>query len=83
VGFPNRVLDLRQDGRLRIYGDVQESREAAGATLEHTHSQLIALPVFPRSSRKRSTARDPISNTKSAASSATSFSRSCERTRGW
>jgi len=42
--FKNRVLDLRQDRRLRYTVLFKNHGEAAGASLEHTHSQLIALP---------------------------------------
>lgn len=46
--FRSRVLDLRQDRRLRYTVMFKNHGEAAGATLEHTHSQLIALPVVPK-----------------------------------
>jgi UDPglucose--hexose-1-phosphate uridylyltransferase len=45
--FRARVLDLRNDKRLRYVLLFKNQGEAAGATLEHTHSQLIALPVVP------------------------------------
>jgi UDPglucose--hexose-1-phosphate uridylyltransferase len=44
----DRVLDLKKDTRLRYVLLFKNHGEAAGATLEHTHSQLIALPVIPR-----------------------------------
>lgn len=46
--FKNRVTDLRQDRRLRYTVLFKNHGEAAGASLEHTHSQLIALPVVPK-----------------------------------
>ncbi len=46
--FRDRMLDLRQDGRLRSIIVFKNQGEAAGATLEHSHSQLIALPILPR-----------------------------------
>lgn len=46
--FRERVLDLRKDQRLRYVLLFKNHGEAAGATLEHTHSQLIALPVVPK-----------------------------------
>jgi UDPglucose--hexose-1-phosphate uridylyltransferase len=50
--FKNRVLDLRQDRRLRYTVLFKNHGEAAGASLEHTHSQLIALPVVPKRVRE-------------------------------
>lgn len=46
--FRERVEDLKKDGRLRYVLLFKNHGEAAGATLEHTHSQLIALPVVPK-----------------------------------
>lgn len=46
--FRDRVLDLKKDRRLRYVLIFKNQGEAAGATLEHTHSQLIALPVVPK-----------------------------------
>jgi UDPglucose--hexose-1-phosphate uridylyltransferase len=46
--FRDRVLDLRRDVRLRHILLFKNHGEAAGGVLEHTHSQLIALPVVPR-----------------------------------
>ncbi|MBM4333081.1 MAG: galactose-1-phosphate uridylyltransferase [Deltaproteobacteria bacterium] len=45
--FRERMLDLRRDTRLRYAMLFKNHGEAAGATLEHTHSQLIALPIVP------------------------------------
>ncbi|MEO7650011.1 MAG: galactose-1-phosphate uridylyltransferase [Bryobacteraceae bacterium] len=45
--FRDRVLDLRRDKRLRYAVLFKNHGSPAGATLEHTHSQLIALPVIP------------------------------------
>ena len=45
--FRDRVLDLKRDFRLRYFVLFKNHGEMAGATLEHTHSQLIALPVVP------------------------------------
>jgi len=50
--FRNRALDLRQDHRLRYAVMFKNHGEAAGASLEHTHSQLIALPVIPKRVRE-------------------------------
>ena len=46
--FRDRVNDLKNDRRLRYVLLFKNHGEAAGATLEHTHSQLIALPVVPK-----------------------------------
>ena len=45
--FRERVLDLKQDRRFRYILIFKNHGAAAGATLEHTHSQLIALPIVP------------------------------------
>ena len=45
--FQQRVLDLQKDRRFRYIMIFKNHGEAAGATLEHTHSQLIALPIIP------------------------------------
>ncbi|HEY6292796.1 MAG TPA: galactose-1-phosphate uridylyltransferase [Terriglobia bacterium] len=46
--YRDRMLDLKQDRRLKYILVFKNHGEAAGATLEHTHSQLIALPVIPK-----------------------------------
>jgi UDPglucose--hexose-1-phosphate uridylyltransferase len=46
--FRDRILDLKRDQRLRYVLFFKNHGESAGATLEHSHSQLIALPVVPR-----------------------------------
>ncbi len=48
TAWRDRILDLRQDGRLKSIMVFKNHGEAAGATLEHSHSQLIALPILPR-----------------------------------
>jgi UDPglucose--hexose-1-phosphate uridylyltransferase len=45
--YRERILDLKQDRRLRYILIFKNHGAAAGATLEHTHSQLIALPIVP------------------------------------
>jgi len=49
--FRERVLDLKQDTRFRSILIFKNHGVAAGASLEHPHSQLIALPVVPRTVR--------------------------------
>jgi UDPglucose--hexose-1-phosphate uridylyltransferase len=46
--FRDRIADLKNDRRLRYVLLFKNHGESAGATLEHTHSQLIALPVVPK-----------------------------------
>jgi len=46
--FKARVVDLRNDLRFRYILLFKNHGSAAGATLDHSHSQLIALPVTPR-----------------------------------
>ncbi|MCX5910031.1 MAG: galactose-1-phosphate uridylyltransferase, partial [Deltaproteobacteria bacterium] len=45
--YRERMLDLKKDLRLRYAMLFKNHGEEAGATLEHTHSQLIALPIVP------------------------------------
>lgn len=47
LAFRERVLDLRKDGRLQYVLVFKNHGEAAGASLEHPHSQLIATPIVP------------------------------------
>jgi UDPglucose--hexose-1-phosphate uridylyltransferase len=49
--FRERVRDLRQDRRFRSIIVFKNYGVAAGASLEHSHSQLIALPIVPREVR--------------------------------
>jgi UDPglucose--hexose-1-phosphate uridylyltransferase len=45
--YRERLLDLKQDRRLRYILVFKNQGATAGATLEHAHSQLIALPIVP------------------------------------
>lgn len=45
--FRSRLLDLRQDARFRHILIFRNYKSAAGASLAHPHSQLIALPIVP------------------------------------
>ncbi len=47
--YRDRIVDLKKDMRLRYILIFKNHGAAAGATLEHTHSQLIALPIVPTS----------------------------------
>ena len=43
-----RLTDLKKDGRFKYVMIFKNEGEVAGASLEHTHSQLIALPIVPK-----------------------------------
>ena len=45
--YRERMNDLKRDTRLRYIVVFKNQGAAAGATLEHAHSQLIALPIVP------------------------------------
>ena len=46
--FQARILDLKQDNRFKYMLIFKNHGSAAGASLDHTHSQLIALPIVPK-----------------------------------
>ncbi|MFQ5900984.1 MAG: galactose-1-phosphate uridylyltransferase [Thermodesulfobacteriota bacterium] len=46
--YTARFIDLKKDDRFRYILIFKNHGEQAGATLEHTHSQLIALPIIPK-----------------------------------
>lgn len=46
--FRNRILDLKNDRRLKYVMAFKNHGMEAGASLEHSHSQLIATPVVPK-----------------------------------
>jgi len=46
--FRERILDLRNDVRFRYILVFKNHGLAAGASLEHSHSQLIAMPIVPK-----------------------------------
>ena len=50
--YRDRTLDLKNDRRFRYILLFKNHGEGAGATLEHTHSQLIALPIVPKRVRE-------------------------------
>jgi UDPglucose--hexose-1-phosphate uridylyltransferase len=45
--YHDRVHDLKRDRRFRYILIFKNHGAEAGASLEHTHSQLIALPIIP------------------------------------
>jgi UDPglucose--hexose-1-phosphate uridylyltransferase len=50
--YRDRMVDLKNDHRFRYVLLFKNHGEAAGASLEHTHSQLIALPIVPKRVRE-------------------------------
>jgi len=47
--YRDRMIDLKKDPRFRYILIFKNHGASAGATLEHGHSQLIALPIIPTS----------------------------------
>ncbi|MEN8263985.1 MAG: galactose-1-phosphate uridylyltransferase [Nitrospirota bacterium] len=47
MAFHSRIADLKKDRRLKYVLVFKNEGDDAGASLEHTHSQLIALPIVP------------------------------------
>jgi UDPglucose--hexose-1-phosphate uridylyltransferase len=50
--YRDRIVDLRQDKRFKYILIFKNHGEAAGASLEHPHGQLIALPILPKHVRE-------------------------------
>jgi UDPglucose--hexose-1-phosphate uridylyltransferase len=48
TAYQDRIADLKKDQRLRYVLVFKNHGVAAGASLEHSHSQIIALPIIPR-----------------------------------
>lgn len=46
--FYQRISELKKDRRLKYVLVFKNEGDAAGSSLEHTHSQLIALPIVPK-----------------------------------
>jgi UDPglucose--hexose-1-phosphate uridylyltransferase len=46
--YRERTVDLKKDPRFRYILIFKNQGEAAGASLEHSHSQLIATPIVPK-----------------------------------
>ncbi len=47
LAYRERIIDLRRDPRLRYVMVFKNYGVSAGASLEHSHSQIIALPIVP------------------------------------
>ena len=50
--YRDRIVDLKKDPRFQYVLIFKNEGEAAGASLEHSHSQLIALPIVPKRVRE-------------------------------
>jgi len=48
IAYRERVLDLTKDRRFKYIMIFKNHGSVAGASLDHSHSQLIALPIVPR-----------------------------------
>lgn len=46
--YKKRIIDLKKDPRLRYVMIFKNFGAIAGASLEHSHSQLIATPIIPK-----------------------------------
>jgi UDPglucose--hexose-1-phosphate uridylyltransferase len=46
--YRERSLDLQRDPRFKYILIFKNQGEAAGASVEHSHSQLIATPIIPK-----------------------------------
>ena len=46
--YKDRILDLEKDRRFRYVLVFKNHGRAAGASLSHSHSQLIAMPIVPK-----------------------------------
>jgi UDPglucose--hexose-1-phosphate uridylyltransferase len=48
LAWKQRMVDLKKDTRFRYILIFKNHGEAAGASLEHSHTQLIAMPIIPK-----------------------------------
>ncbi|MEW5802786.1 MAG: galactose-1-phosphate uridylyltransferase [bacterium] len=46
--YQDRIIDLKRDYRFKYVLVFKNQGRAAGASLDHPHSQLIALPIVPK-----------------------------------
>jgi UDPglucose--hexose-1-phosphate uridylyltransferase len=46
--WKERILDLKKDQRFKYIVIFKNHGEAAGASLEHSHTQLVAMPIIPK-----------------------------------
>lgn len=50
--YRDRIVDLKKDKRFKYVLIFKNHGAAAGASLEHSHTQLIALPIVPKRVRE-------------------------------
>ncbi len=81
--YRERVVDLQKDPRFRYTLIFKNHGADAGASLEHTHSQLIALPIIPLYVVEELNGAREFYRHNSAASFATSSARSLRARPGW
>ncbi|MEI6126986.1 MAG: galactose-1-phosphate uridylyltransferase [Pseudomonadota bacterium] len=48
IAYRQRIIALKNDHRFRYIAVFKNHGDLAGSTLEHPHSQMIALPVVPK-----------------------------------
>ncbi len=48
ITYRDRIVDLKEDSRFKYILIFKNHGSAAGASLEHSHSQLIATPIIPK-----------------------------------
>ncbi|KAA3612271.1 MAG: galactose-1-phosphate uridylyltransferase [Calditrichaeota bacterium] len=48
LAYQSRILDLKKDKRFKYILIFKNHGRSAGASLEHSHSQLIATPIVPK-----------------------------------
>ena len=81
--FRDRILDLKKDRRFKYILIFKNHGEAAGASLEHSHSQLIALPILPINVAQELEGRSSTFYIRNDAFSATSSGRKWTAAFGW
>ncbi len=52
LAYKQRCIDLRRDKRFKYILIFKNHGANAGASLEHSHSQLIALPIVPKKAKE-------------------------------
>ncbi|MBU2063945.1 MAG: galactose-1-phosphate uridylyltransferase [Candidatus Omnitrophica bacterium] len=52
LAYKHRCIDLKKDKRFEYILIFKNHGESAGASLEHSHSQLIALPIVPKKAKE-------------------------------
>ena len=62
--YKERILDLKRDTRLKYILIFKNHGAEAGATLSHSHSQLIALPIIPKTVQEEMTGAEEYFNFK-------------------